>query len=81
MYECNELSSSGPQTICLVAGTLNIGHFTQTLQPIFFYTAMLKFTVNFYHFIPLSLTLASAEGHKVNTKQNLLASSSHIVFN
>ena len=31
-------------------------------------------TIDFYHFIPLSLTLSVPGGHKVNAKQNLLVS-------
>ena len=31
-------------------------------------------TIDFYHFIPLSLTLTLPGGHKVSAKQNLLAS-------
>ena len=34
---------------------------------------MLVTTINLCHFIPLSLTLTSAGGHKVSTMQNLLA--------
>ena len=34
-------------------------------------------TYGFYHFIPLSVTLTLAGGHKVSTKQNLLASFSY----
>ena len=37
-------------------------------------------TINFYHFIPLSLTLTLPGGHKVSTKQNLLASFSRTLF-
>ena len=37
-------------------------------------------TIDFYHFIPLSLTLTLAGGRKVSTKQNLLASFSETFF-
>ena len=37
-------------------------------------------TVDFYLFIPLSVTLTLAEGHKVSTKQNLLALFSRKLF-
>ena len=35
---------------------------------------MLVGTIDFYHYIPLSLTLTLPGGHKVNAKQNLWAS-------
>ena len=38
----------------------NIGHYTQTFQPIFSIAAMLIGTIDFYHFIPLSLTFTIA---------------------
>ena len=44
------------------------------MYPGLFIPAMLIGTINFYHFIPLSLTLPFAGDHKVSTKQNLLAS-------
>ena len=50
----------------------NVGHYTQTFQAIFFIPAMLIGTINFYHFIPLSVTLTLSGGHKVSAKQNLL---------
>ena len=37
-------------------------------------------TINFYHLIPLSVTLALAASHKVSAKQNLVASFSCIRF-
>ena len=51
----------------------NIGHYTQTLQPFFFIPTMHIGTIDFYHFIPLSVALTLAGGHKVSAKQNLLA--------
>ena len=36
------------------------------------YATMLIGTIDFYHITPLSLTLISAGGHKVSTKQNVL---------
>ena len=38
---------------------------------------MLIGTVDFFYFIPLSLTLILPGGHEVSPKQNLLASFSH----
>ena len=46
----------------------------QTFQQVFFIPAMLIGTINFYHFIPLSAILTLAWGHKVSTRQSLLAS-------
>ena len=54
--------------------TFNVGHFMQTVQPNVFIPAMLLGTIDFYHCIPLSLTLTLAEHHKVSAKQNLLTS-------
>ena len=42
---------------------------------------MLRGTIDFYHFIPLSLTLTFPEGHKVSAKPNLLALFSHTLSN
>ena len=47
---------------------------TKLFNQFFFMPAMLVCTVDFYHFIPLSLTLTLPVGHNVNEKQNLLAS-------
>ena len=46
-----------------------------------FIPAKLRGTIGFYHIRPLSLTLTLAGGHKVSTKQNLLALFSHALFN
>ena len=37
---------------------VSVGDNTQTVQPILFIPAMLKVSIDFYHFVPLSLTLA-----------------------
>ena len=42
---------------------------------------MLIGNIDFYHFIPLSLTLTLLGGHKVSAKQNLLAAFSGCLFN
>ena len=52
-----------------VAKTLTLD---RSFQPTFLILAMLIDTINFYHFIPLSLTLTLLWGHKVSAKQNLL---------
>ena len=46
-----------------------------------FILAMHIGTIDFYHFIPLSLTLTLPEGHKVSVEQNFLASNSGTLFN
>ena len=62
---------------------LNIGRMVQTFQPLFissvlfFIPAILKTTIDFYHFIALSLTLTLAVGDKVSKKQNRMASCTH----
>ena len=37
-------------------------------------------TIDFYHFIPLSVTLTLLGGHKVSAKENLLALFSRSLF-
>ena len=50
---------------------LGSGCYVQTYQPNYFIPAMLVIgTVNFYDFIPLSVTLTLDGGHKVSGKQN-----------
>ena len=72
---CDESCSSGrPSCISKTLG------YTQTVQPVLFIPAMLIGSIDFYHFIPLSLTLTLGGGHKISTKQNLLASFSRTLF-
>ena len=52
----------------------NAGHYSKTFKPNFFVPAMLIGTIDFCHFMPLSLTLNLLESHKDSTKQNFLAS-------
>ena len=62
---------------------LSIGHCKQTVLPKFFVPAMLIGTIDFCHFISLSLTLTFLWGHRVSAKQNLLASFSwtfHLIW-
>ena len=49
----------------------NVGHYKQTFQQMYFITDMCIGTIDFYYFIPLSLTLILDRGHKVSAKQNL----------
>ena len=67
-----------PTSLC--GKNLNVGHYTQTVQPDLFMPAMFIGTIDFYHFIPLSLTLNLPWNHKVSMKQNLLASVSPTLF-
>ena len=56
-------------------------HYSQTIQLKVFIHAMLTGTIDFWYLVPLSLTLTLLQGHKASTKQNLLASCSHTLFN
>ena len=56
----------------LPAKNFNFEYYTQTVQPNSFIPAMLIGTIDFYHFILLSLTLTLDGGHKIDAKQNLL---------
>ena len=53
---------------------INFGHYKQILQPNLFIPAMLKGTVDLYHFILRTGTSTLPGGHEVSVKQNLLAS-------
>ena len=63
-----------------MAKSFVIGHYKQTVLPNLFIPAMLISTIDFYHFIPCSLTLTLPGGHKVNAKQKLLALFSYRPF-
>ena len=65
---------------CLVWQKLNIRHIRQTVQSNFAIPTMLTGAIDFYHFIPLSLTLTLSRGHSITAKQNLLASFSPTLF-
>ena len=70
----------------LCGKNFDVVHYGQTFLPIFFFfffclPAVLIGTINFYHFIPLSVTLTLAGGHKVSNKQNLLVAISSTLFN
>ena len=54
-----------------------IGLNMQSFQSNFVIHIMLIGTIDFCHFIPFSMSLTRAQGHKVSPKQNLLASFSH----
>ena len=62
------LVSQQPAHLC--GRNLSVGHYVQTLQLNLFISAMLLGTVDFSHFIPLSLILILAGGHEVRGKQD-----------
>ena len=66
-----------------VAKTLTVGYYTQTFQAFqttLFTFAMLIGTIDYYHFILLSLTLTFPGGHKANAKNDHLAVIFHTLF-
>ena len=67
-------SLTGSWLSILCGNNLNVGHYLKTFQPHFFTLALVIGTVNFYHFIPLSMTLTLVGGHKISAEQNLLVS-------
>ena len=50
------------------------------MQPKCYILKMQIGIIDFYHFIPFSLTLTLPGGHKVSAKQNLLAKLSSALF-
>ena len=59
----------------LCSNKFNVGHYMQSFQANCLIPAMQYIgTFFFYHFIPLSVILTLPWGHKVSTKQNLVAS-------
>ena len=64
-----------------MAKTLMLDTVHKLFNQIFVTPSMFMGIVDFYHLKLLSMTLTSAEGHKVNSKQNLLASFSSIHYN
>ena len=67
MHLCSELCLA-----ILHGKNLNIGHHTQSFQLFFFIPVVLISTIDFDHFIPLSLTMILPGGHEVNAQQNPL---------
>ena len=49
----------------------NIGCFAQNVHQFLLFLPNFKGSIDFCHFVPLSLTLTFLWGHKVSTKQNL----------
>ena len=66
--------------VVLHGKNVNDGHYYANCSTRFFLPAMLVGTIDFYHFIPLPLALPLPSSHKVNAKQNLLASFSPTLF-
>ena len=54
-----------------------VRHCTQTLEPNSFIPAKHTGTIDFYHFIPVSVALTLDGGHKVRGKRNWLNSCFH----
>ena len=66
----------------MCGNNLNVGHVTQAFHPnIFSYFRMLVGTIDFYYFVPFSMTLALSGGHKVSTKHSVLAPFFHPLLN
>ena len=75
---CNQSSASWPS---LVMKTWTLTLYVNFPVKFFFIFAMLTGTIDLYHFIPLSVTLTLALGHKVCAKQSLVASFPCTLFN
>ena len=74
-YVYHESYSSGGR-----GKNFDVGHFTQTVQPVLFILAMLTGTIDFHHFILLSLIMSLPGGHKVSTQQRFFALFSLMLF-
>ena len=59
--------------LAVILGKNSDEHYTQTVPPNSFIPAILIGTIDFYHFIPLSLTLTLPRGHTISAMQNLMA--------
>ena len=57
--------------VWLADKSFNAAHYMQTLQPNVFIPGMLIGIIEFFHLVPLSLTLTLAGGYKVSAKQDL----------
>ena len=71
-----------PPSLPLLLGITFMLDITHTLfnQFFFFIPAMLVGIIDFYHSIPLSVTLTLAGGDKVSVERSLLASFSRTLF-
>ena len=79
MDKCFELCLCGWPAV-LRGKSFSVGQYRQAVQPNFFLPAMLIGTIDFKHFVLLSLTLTLPGGLKVSAMQNLLASFSHTLL-
>ena len=80
---CNKLCLSSwlARGLSILHGKkFNVGRLFANFQPNMFTSARIIGTIDFYHFITLSMTLTLARGHKVRTNQNLLASFSCALY-
>ena len=66
-----------PAVLC--GKNFNIRHYMQTVQPNFCISSMLIGTIDFFHLILHSVTLAMPWGHKVSIKQNLFSHTFHLI--
>ena len=77
------LQASRPLSVhqsVLLGKNFSTGRNIQTFQPNSFIPVMLEDTIDLYCFRPLSVILTLARGHKISTKQILLASFSLTVL-
>ena len=68
MNQCDVFVQPAGGCAVLCGKNLSVEHYIQTFQPNVFLPAMLIGTIDFYHFIPHSVTLTLTGGHKVSTK-------------
>ena len=84
MHQCNQLCSSCrcPSVhLPCVAKTFMLDITCKTCEPKWVTPAMFIGTIDLYHFVPLLVTLIVNGSHKVNIKQDLLATFSCTLFN
>ena len=68
VHLCNESwLSVRPAALPAWQKDFNVGHYTQTVQLKIFIPVMPIDTIDFYHFVPLSLPLTLPWGHRVST--------------
>ena len=80
IYVISHVHLSRQPLAVLCVKNLNVWHCIQTVPPAFVIPVILIGAVDFYHFIPLSLTLTLPGGHTVCENWNLLASFSPKLF-
>ena len=60
---CNQLCHPANQMAVLYGTSFNIGYYVQNVEPIVFIPARLMGTIDFFHFMPLSMVLWCSEEH------------------